>query len=128
MLELAGMERNRVFDRTPVETGRAGRLHRPGSRLIRLTRGGLSVAACLFIAVGLGRVLLDTGDGQPGLPAMNIAGLSPVALDWNAFSRCLSGPGGLIDPGCREADLDVDGDVDLADFRQFQMAYQTAYP
>jgi len=45
-------------------------------------------------------------------------------LDYDAFEACLSGPGGgLIEPGCVCFDLDGSGDVDLADFATFQVAF-----
>jgi hypothetical protein len=36
------------------------------------------------------------------------------------FAECLGGPAGTVLPGCECADADLDGNVDLADFRAFQ--------
>ncbi len=43
------------------------------------------------------------------------------------FAECIAergnGPGAPADPGCPWADMDADGDVDFADFGQFQRAF-----
>lgn len=41
------------------------------------------------------------------------------------FYACFTGPGGAEVPGCVAADLDRDGDVDLIDFRVFQLWFET---
>ena len=40
--------------------------------------------------------------------------------DYRALADCTDGPGVPADPTCTPADLDLDGDVDLADFARFQ--------
>jgi hypothetical protein len=46
------------------------------------------------------------------------------AADWTYFVGCLTGPaGGLNAPGCKAFDAEPDGDVDLADFAQFQQLF-----
>ena len=128
MIDLSDMERARIFARTPVDGVRQAGSSRPAWRLIRLALTGLSAAACLLIAVGIARVVLENGSGQPGVPPMNMAAVSTASLDWNGFSRCLSGPGRAVDPTCRDADYDADGDVDMVDFREFQVSLQNIYP
>ncbi len=43
--------------------------------------------------------------------------------DMAGFSACLSGPDGSSDSVCETFDIDGDGDFDLGDFAEFQMAY-----
>jgi len=46
------------------------------------------------------------------------------SLDFAILRDCINGPGGgLLSPTCDESDLDADGDVDLFDFRFFQLAF-----
>jgi hypothetical protein len=45
------------------------------------------------------------------------------AADFMAFWGCLSGPDDASAEECTWADMDVDGGVDLRDFRAFQPAY-----
>lgn len=41
--------------------------------------------------------------------------------DYTVFVACTTGPGGgPVDPDCRPADFDLDGDVDLVDWGSFQ--------
>jgi len=44
-------------------------------------------------------------------------------FDFLLFADCLSGPGQPAGGGCAALDLDTDGDVDLADFAEFQRSY-----
>ncbi len=43
------------------------------------------------------------------------------------FAECIAergnGPGAVADPGCLWADMDTDGDIDFADFAQFQQIF-----
>ncbi len=39
------------------------------------------------------------------------------------FADCLSAPGQSTQSGCESADIDMDGDADLADFGALQAAY-----
>lgn len=45
--------------------------------------------------------------------------------DFTALADCLTGPGIGILGGCNDADLDLDADVDLADFAVFQLNFAT---
>ena len=45
--------------------------------------------------------------------------------DFTAFAGCLSGPDVGILTGCNDADLDLDADVDLANFAVFQLEFGT---
>lgn len=40
--------------------------------------------------------------------------------DYALFVPCIAGPNQTVVPACRQFDVDLDGDVDLADFRAFQ--------
>jgi hypothetical protein len=44
--------------------------------------------------------------------------------DLRRFYNCRTGPGGFVTPSCLRADLDFDGDADLADFRVLQPAFK----
>jgi hypothetical protein len=43
--------------------------------------------------------------------------------DFAVFSGCLTGPNTGILGGCNNADLDLDADVDLADFASFELNF-----
>ena len=45
--------------------------------------------------------------------------------DHTQLVPCLLGPGGGLDSGCGCFDFDLDGDVDLADFAEFQRAFNS---
>jgi hypothetical protein len=47
----------------------------------------------------------------------------PAGHDWRCFAACLSGPDVAILTSCGTFDGDVDGDVDLADFSDYQTAF-----
>lgn len=47
-----------------------------------------------------------------------------TASDLASFSTCLAGPGASTPGSCDCADHDLDGDVDLADFAAFQLAFE----
>jgi len=40
--------------------------------------------------------------------------------DFGVFAGCMAGPMASVSPECRCADLDDDGDADLADFAEIQ--------
>jgi hypothetical protein len=43
--------------------------------------------------------------------------------DFSVFAGCLAGPDVGYSAGCADADLEMDGDVDLADFQQIQVSF-----
>jgi hypothetical protein len=47
-------------------------------------------------------------------------------LDYSEFTGCMSGEGGGLDPACGLFDSDGDEDVDLRDFRAFQLAFSAS--
>jgi len=47
--------------------------------------------------------------------------------DYVGFYECLTGPAGVVQAGCDDANLDADGDVDLRDFADFMLVF-TANP
>ncbi|MCC7292211.1 MAG: hypothetical protein IT449_09150 [Phycisphaerales bacterium] len=65
-------------------------------------------------------MIVDRGCGLPG----DIDGDCRVDLaDLAALVGCLQGPGVACAPQCAPLDLDLDGDLDLQDFAQFQTAF-----
>ena len=110
----------------PVQTTKAGR-----SRLAMfLDRAavGLPVAACLAIMVGITTSSLQDSSVVSSMPlAMNTNGVGGVEaqlfgpdLQMEVMVQCFSGPGQSASDSCEHADLDLDGDVDLVDFGQYQ--------
>lgn len=135
------MERAGVFNPTPMPRGLAGDPLPAHSRRWRPSRwvwGGLAAAASVALVVTGLRIMQATEPGRDSstwLPvadvstgngvssqrqAAGVAGAVEPGQDFAAFSSCLAGPGRTIVAACRDADLDTDGDVDLADFRMFQ--------
>ena len=47
--------------------------------------------------------------------------------DFDIFAACMAGPGNEYPVNCEDADFDSDGDVDLAGFMEFQLAF-TGFP
>lgn len=77
----------------------------------------------------------DTGSGTPPIVDLgayewqathsgNCDGNGVInAADFNALAACMTGPAGGLGGGCDCADIEIDGDVDLADFAAFQTAF-----
>lgn len=135
LLELGEAERASVFVRTPVtaeELIAQGQLiaQSHSNRPIVLTRRKLawlsSVAAVVLLAAGVWTVMfkyqLDDLRSSAGMvedPASDAAGDDPC--DGN-FLNCFSGPESVVlAMRCDVHDYDADGDVDLADFRNYQI-------
>ncbi len=127
-------EKAGVFARTPIDTAALladhGRQTNPTRRIGRWSHAGrllTPIAACLCLWVGV---------NETGVWTSNIAG--PVAdsvisntnavlvsgdencYDITIFDDCRTGPTGLVSGDCSCVDFDSDGDVDFADFGQFQ--------
>jgi hypothetical protein len=123
LLELDAAERARVFERSSVEARQL--LRQPGpvgwrGRAVRL----VSAAAVIAIAVGIwGWVYsLQWSHLRERTGASVVAGLSADGAG-GRFYECFQGPTGMLGSACRECDYDADGDVDLADFGAYQLAY-----
>lgn len=80
----------------------------PYTVTIRATNGVGNGTASWSVRVAAGDL---TGDGLVTLS------------DFSIFESCFTGPAGGVGMGCECADADLDGDVDLADFRAFQIAF-----
>lgn len=129
LLELGVAERASVFARTPVSAEELiAQAH--ANRPFVLSRHQLiwlsSVAAVVLLAVGVGTVMfkyqLDQIRSSAGIvdgSASGAGGHDPC--DGN-FLNCFSGPESLVlAMRCDLHDYDADGDVDLADFRSYQI-------
>ncbi len=124
MLELDAGERAELFRRTQFD-GRRFLIQpvRSGSR--RLVFRLLPAAAVAVIAVGVWSWMFSVE--LAGLRRGN--GVSAGALaeapteGYRSFYDCHGGPTEGFVSGCRSQDYDADGDVDLADFGAYQLAY-----
>lgn len=126
LAELKAVEAVGVFRRTAIDVralAGASDARKPaapksassGSALfVRYAAGTLALAAGLLFAFILPHRPAPVSEG----PA-TYAGLPTAAVP---FENCLSGPGQGVSSGCLEWDQDRDGDVDLADVRQIQLA------
>ncbi|MCH8241225.1 MAG: hypothetical protein IH897_01285 [Planctomycetes bacterium] len=129
LLELDHAERASVFSRTPVS---AEELIAPShtNQPMVLSRHTLvwlsSVAAVVVLAAGVWTVMfkyqldhLRSSAGMVEGPASDAGGHDPC--DGN-FLNCFSGPESVVlAMRCDLHDYDADGDVDLADFRNYQI-------
>jgi hypothetical protein len=120
LLELSEAEEARLFHRTPIKADALLR-RRSGRSPLRVVLRTLSAAAALALVVGLWSWTSHLGggrsDGQGGLVAQ-LPAVSP-----GAFHECFAGPTGVLPVSCRDHDSDADGDVDLADFGAYQLAF-----
>lgn len=129
MLELDAGERAGLFGRTQID-GRLLLLQpvRLGSR--RLVFRLLPAAAAAVIAIGVWtwmfRVELAGLRRDNGVSAGTVAGVP--AKDYRSFYACHNGPTEGLVSGCLGQDYDADGDVDLADFGAYQLAYADTTP
>ena len=135
MAEAAQAEQAGVFQ--PTEIDGAGLMGRSASKPSWFRRHqhalvGLPVAACLAFVAVLG-TLQYGGPGSFTSVAINhsnpdnnmTSGMSAAAGPrmTDMLMSCFSGPGReFVSSDCATADLDSDGDVDLADFGAFQLA------
>lgn len=129
LLELGEAERASVFARTPVtaeELITCSQANRPMVLSRRTLVWLSSVAAVVLLAVGVGSVMfkyqLDHLRGSAGIAeglASGAGGNDPC--DGN-FLNCFSGPEAVVlAMRCDVHDYDSDGDIDLADFRNYQI-------
>jgi hypothetical protein len=114
--ELSAAERAGVFSATRLDT-RVLRAGRAGSAVVRLLyRAGA-------IAAGVGLALLAWNSGRPpGISPTTPGGLLASAAPCNGtFFGCVTGPRSSLGTPCHDFDYDADGDVDMADFRTYQL-------
>ncbi len=127
LLELDAVEQAGVFQRTAIDA--VGLVSEPvpvnqSSRLRILLRLA-PVAATVALAVGVWS--LQSNDGinstaQPGSGSGSMASAS-FASCGDGFLGCFTGPTDGVPADCQSHDYDSDGDVDLADFSTYQLAY-----
>ncbi len=124
LLELDADERAGLFGRTQIDSRRL--LMQPvrlGSR--RLVFRALPAAAAAVIAVGVWtwmfRVELAELRRDNGASSGAVADVP--TKHYRNFYDCHHGPTGELVSGCRGQDYDADGNVDLADFAAYQLAY-----
>ncbi|MCA9250583.1 MAG: hypothetical protein KDA54_05570 [Phycisphaerales bacterium] len=138
----ASAQKAGVFDRTSVDVsalvGESLGSQAVNSRLIRFYEKalvGLPLAACLGIVIGIGSMMGGpNGQSDSQISAGGLAITSQGLNDASAVAshevyslesvtRCFAGPGQSVGSDCGFADLDSDGDVDLADLGTYQQQY-----
>ncbi len=94
----------------------------PGTRVLAVDvrDGSVTVVAELFEMAFGGGIAVVPFRVPPGDFDLD----SDVDLDdFAAFKACVTGPGGLMEPGCGLGDLDIDLDIDLADLGLLQLSF-----
>ena len=113
--------RTRVDARTPLAQEHA--VGSSGVRRVALRL--LPVAAALAMAGGVWGWMFNNQLNEVRERKLAAANqTTTVRVGAADFSSCLSGPShGVLAYDCREHDYDGDGDVDLADFSAYQLAF-----
>ncbi|GJM25905.1 MAG: hypothetical protein DHS20C16_23200 [Phycisphaerae bacterium] len=129
----ASAQKAGVFDQTSVDVSAlvAPVVSSPLVRFYEKALVGLPLAACLGIVIGIGSMLGGPGgQSDSGIAGVGSLVTSQGLVDTTAelcslesVTRCFTGPGEDIDSDCGCADLDSDGDVDLADLGTYQQMY-----
>ena len=128
LLELHAAERAHVFDRTRVDAAvlaRASRQQAVGRPIWLTPRFLAPVAATIVIALGVSSWMFNSHLNELRQAARDTSStiLAQAGSCEGAFFDCLNGPDGAAgSAGCQTYDYDTDGDVDLADFRAYQLA------
>ena len=125
LAELGDAERAGVFGRRPLPEREAWK-DEPATVLfpLRIVRR-LAIAAVIALAVGVSSLMFQKNlsslrEHSRMATTVRVADLGTIQA---SIAQCLGGPSGSIDPACGGVDFDGDGDVDLADFRSFQVSY-----
>lgn len=128
MLELRAAEKLRVFDKTRLDA--EGLLHAAeGGHIFRLwsAQRWAAVAAGIVLAFGVWGTMFayKINDLRGARSTHGVVNGTDTAdcVDCNFFG-CFTGPTERIAVKCLNHDYDADGDVDLADFREFQVRRQ----
>lgn len=127
MLELEQANLAGVFDRTsidaeallaaePVTSVRGPRLRL--SRVLPIA-AAIGVAACVWGVMF--KAQLDSI--RPRATTTPVVARVKANSPTLAFVTCLAGPSGSTSAECRPHDFDDDGNVDLADFSKYQLAF-----
>jgi len=123
LAELERLERAGVFRPTPVDlqavldTGRD-----PRTPWIYKHRVSV-VAASVVLAAGVWVTMFATQLGDLHRAKLAQDSRSTGALAAATIQSCVAGPQRSLSRACKSFDTDTDGDVDLADIRSFQIAY-----
>ena len=131
LLELKAADQAKLFGRTQIDSRLlAAQRTSHGSR--RIVFRLLPVEAAVSMAIGVWTWMFSTeltALRKKSGASSAVVSDSPVENREN-FYECFSGPTGGVSPTCREHDYDTDGDgdVDLADFGAYQLAYANLAP
>ena len=132
LLDLSEAEGAGVFQKTRVDAASLVR-SAPRHRVPLFARHRLLLvpaAACLIMVIGVWSVVFGpaTGsrNGRTPLAGNVYSGAPGAAL--GEFGGCFHGPDLEQNSTCTAYDYDSDGDVDLADFTTYQMAFAAAAP
>jgi hypothetical protein len=125
MLELRDAEGHGVFESTQVDAESLLGAKEDG-HIFRLwtVRRWAAVAAAIVLAFGVWGTMfaVKIGEMQSKRPTAGIVDVTDNAGCVNCnFFGCFTGPAERIATKCLDHDYDADGDVDLADFREYQM-------
>ncbi len=122
LLELNAAEKARLFRQSRVDAKRLVAKPVPTGwrwRTLRL----VSAAAVIAAAVGMWSWLYGLQWSQLRERTGTSVVVESSPADPGRFQECFHGPTGAIRSSCGECDYDADGDVDLADFSAYQLAY-----
>lgn len=125
--ELEQAEQARLFQPTRVDANQLvtasqdeGRVSR---RVVRFWWS--AVAAAVLLATGVSTWLfqaeLSAVRDRSMLASREVTTIPGDCSDWSILG-CVTGPSQLASAACGAHDYDTDGDVDLADFRAYQLA------
>ena len=125
LLNLDAAEKAGLFRRTHIDTSELVAGPPPVNRpwLSRLAPRLLPVAAVLAMAVGVWTWMSGIEPNSTTHPQTTITSLALAGFHscYGSFHGCLSGPKDGVPAECLAHDYDSDGDVDLADFRAYQV-------
>jgi len=127
LLELQDVDRARLFHRTQVDEARllASRVTAQAAGSRRVAMRLLPVAAALVMAIGVWSWMFraELAESRRAQQASPVLAAHAQAPDPGSFHKCFAGPTTGAASSCQELDYDSDGDVDLADFGAYQLAY-----
>lgn len=123
LLQLDAAEEAGLFRRSRVDTKRLlirSAASKPGWFGARLA----AAAAVVVLAVGAWSWMYHArmAELSQRVGVTDVVAEAPVASP-GEFYKCFDGPTGALRASCRDHDYDADGDVDLADFSAYQLAY-----
>ncbi len=129
--ELNAAENAGLFQRTSLDAQRllARSVQPERAAAWRFALRLLPVAAAIAMAIGVGSWMFTHEPGAPlGQDTVATGPADAYAGTDGSFYECFGGPSEALATGCREYDYDADGDVDLADFGNFQLAFADTTP